>query len=767
MQRALERDSSVSPPSDAAAAARIVIGGRVQGVGFRPFVYRTAMRCGISGYVSNHHGTVEILAQGDADRLDGFIAELLGNAPSLAIPRLILRETAPPVESATFCIKSSVDERGHGVYIPPDYFVCDDCLDELHDPADRRFRHPFINCTQCGPRYTLIHSLPYDRPNTSMRPFALCADCAAEYSNPLDRRFHAEPIACTRCGPRLWFQEGGITTDGDEAALAAAIRALRRGAIVAAKGVGGYHLLCDATNVAAVARLRQRKQRPDKPLAVMFPMRGADGLDGVRDAAIFNDVQATHALHPARPVVLMRKKERGSLADNIAAGLNEIGVMLAYSPLHHLLLNDFGEPLVATSANISGEPVLTVNDEVATRLAGIADAFLHHNREIVRPADDPVYRVINTKVRPLRLGRGNAPLELELATPIRQTVLAVGGHMKNTVALAWDNRVIISPHIGDLGSLRSRQVFEQTINDLQRLYDIDASRIVCDAHRGYASTRWAKRSGKPCVEVFHHHAHASAVAGEFCNEPRWLVFAWDGTGYGEDGTLWGGEALLGRPGAWRRVASMRRFGLPGGDKAGIESWRTAASLCRETGQHWPDAPENSATLHAAFEQGINSPFSSAVGRLFDAAAALTGLVLCNSHDGHAPMRLEAAATGVEAAPIALHDTMDDDGIIRTDWSAIVPMLLAPRRASGERAACFHATLAQTILRQAQAIRDRHGDFAVGLAGGVFQNRILTEQAMHLLDRHDFRTYLPERIPVNDGGLCFGQVIEAQAMLNLP
>ncbi|KAF0192831.1 MAG: hydrogenase maturation protein HypF [Gammaproteobacteria bacterium] len=767
MQRALDLGKNEFPRSGTVAAVRLIIGGRVQGVGFRPFVYRTAVRCGISGHVCNHHGSVEILAQGDADRLDGFIDELLNNAPPLAIPRLILREAALPVASEIFRIKRSADKRGHDVYIPPDYFVCDDCLGELHDPADRRFRHPFINCTQCGPRYTLIDSLPYDRPNTSMRPFELCADCAAEYRDPLDRRFHAEPIACTRCGPRLWFLEGGFTTGGDEAALAAAITALRRGAIVAVKGVGGYHLLCDATNAAAVARLRQRKQRPDKPLAVMFPMRGADGLDGVRHAAIFDDVQATHTLRPARPVVLMKQKERGPLADNIAPGLHEIGVMLPYSPLHHLLLNDFGGPLVATSANISGEPVLTVNVDAQTRLAGIADAFLHHDREIVRPADDPVYRVINAKVRPLRLGRGNAPLELLLATPIRQAVLAVGGHMKNTVALAWDNRVVISPHIGDLGSLRSQQVFEQTINDLQRLYDIDASRIVCDAHPGYASTRWAKRSGKPCIEVFHHQAHASAVAGEFCNEPRWLVFTWDGTGYGEDGTLWGGEALLGRPGTWRRVASMRRFELPGGDKAGIEPWRTAASLCRETGLHWPDAPENSAALNAAFAQGFNSPLSSAVGRLFDASAALTGLVLCNSHDAHAPMRLEAAATGVEAAPIHLADTMDDDGIMRTDWSALVPMLLDPHRVSGERAACFHATLAQTILRQARAIRDRHGDFAVGFAGGVFQNRILTEQAMHLLDRHDFRTYFPERIPVNDGGLCFGQVIEAQAMLNLP
>lgn len=761
MRHALDLDRNDGLRSAAVAAVGIRIGGRVQGVGFRPFAYRTASRLGVTGHIRNGRGAVEILAQGEPGAVETFIGALLNDAPPLAEPRLLQRAPVAPADTTTFRILDSADGSGRDTCMPPDYFVCADCLGELHDPANRRYRYPFINCTQCGPRYTLIGSLPYDRPNTSMQPFDLCDDCAAEYHDPLNRRFHAQPVACPRCGPRLWYQQGAATTDGNEAALQATLAALRAGAIVACKGVGGYHLLCDAAHDSAVARLRRRKHRPDKPLAVMFPLRGADGLDGVREVVAPGATEAAWLLSPARPIVLIAHPQRGGLADAVAPGLREIGVMLPYSPLHHLLLRDFGGPLIATSANISGEPVLTANDEVRTRLAGVADACLHHDRAIVRPADDPVYRVINARARPLRLGRGNAPLELTLAAPLDRPVLAVGGHMKNTVALAWDDRIVMSPHIGDLGSLRGQQVFAQTISDLQRLYDVAAVQIVCDAHPGYASTRWARRSGQPCMAVLHHHAHASAVAGEFADESRWLVFTWDGTGAGADGTLWGGEALLGRPGGWRRVASMRRFALPGGDKASRQPWRSAVSLCRAAGRHWPDAPRDSTAL---LGHGMDAPLSSAVGRLFDAAAALTGLALSSSYDGHAPMLLEAAATGIDAAPLELAHDVDADGVVRTDWAAIVPMLLDSGLTTGARAACFHATLARTILRQAQRLRECHGDFAVGLAGGVFQNRLLTEQAAQLLHQHDFRLYLPERVPLNDGGLSYGQVIEAQARL---
>ena len=439
--------------------------------------------------------------------------------------------------------------------------------------------------------------------------------------------------------------------------------------------------------------------------------------------------------------------------------------MLPYSPLHYLLTDAFNTPLVATSANISGEPVLSDNDDVEMRLAGIADAFVHHNRAIVRPADDPVYRVIVGKPRPLRLGRGNAPLELELPMQLDQPVLAVGGHIKNSVALAWDNRMVISPHIGELTALRSQRVFEQVIEDLQQLYGVEAEIIAHDAHPGYSSTRWARQSRKPLVSVLHHYAHASAVAGEFSDETNWLVFTWDGTGYGGDGTLWGGEALLGHPGCWRRVASMRHFRLPGGEQAIREPWRTAASLCWETGIPWNSAPLQAIALHKVWSSRLDCPASSAVGRLFDAAAALTELLHNASFSGQGPMLLEAAAGNTDATPIVLDCIPDESGVLRTDWAPLVPMLLDTNLSIAQRAACFHTSLAHALRDQARQIRNCHGDFAIGLGGGVFQNRLLTAQIIALLDIDGFRVYLPEKIPVNDGGLSFGQIIEVAGNIN--
>jgi hydrogenase maturation protein HypF len=736
-----------------------MLDGRVQGVGFRPFVYRLAQRYGLKGRVQNLAGQVEIIAAGASPALAAFEAALLHEAPPLARPRILSSETAPAQDFAAFSIVASRSDMPARIHVPPDYFACDDCLRELRDPRDRRYRYPFINCTQCGPRYTLITRLPYDRPNTTLAGFTLCAACRAEYENPLDRRFHAEPVVCPRCGPALQYRAAdGVLLDDTAAALAATVASLRSGRIVAVKGIGGYHLMCDAGNATAVLRLRARKPRPHKPLAVMFPWRGDDGLDAVREALHPDAVQAQLLRDPMRPIVLIPRKPDTALATAIAPGLNDVGAFLPYSPLHHLLLEDFGAPLVATSANISGEPVLTDNAEVEARLPHVAEAFLHHNRPIARPADDPVYRIIAGKPRPLRLGRGSAPLELTLPRALSQPLLAVGGHMKNTIALAWDDRVVISPHIGDLDAPRSLAVFEQVIDDLQALYQISASRIVCDAHPVYASARWARHSALPVQTVLHHHAHASALAGEYPEIKNWLVFTWDGVGYGADGSLWGGEALLGAPGHWRRVASFRPFHLPGGERAGREPWRSAAALCWENGIDWLGKVDDIDLVRQAWTKRINAPATSAVGRLFDAASALLGLIETASFEGQGPMLLEAICAS-DAVGVSLPLMPDAEGVLRSDWAPLVPYLLDEQRSAGERAAGFHASLAQALLDQALALRELRGEFVVGLAGGVFQNHVLTERAVMLLQANGFDVRLAVALPCNDAGISFGQVIE--------
>ncbi|MBW8329093.1 MAG: carbamoyltransferase HypF [Thiobacillus sp.] len=729
----------------------ITIGGRVQGVGFRPFVYRLAHQHDITGWVRNVNGAVEIHAEGTPAQLQRFSDGLLTGAPPLSAPGPLAVAACEPEHAEAFSIRDSETSTGADIHLPPDGFVCADCLTELHDPANRRHRYPFINCTQCGPRYTLITALPYDRPNTAMRDFVLCPDCRQEYGNPLDRRFHAEPIACPVCGPHLQFVSGEETHEGDQAALAATVAALRAGKIVAVKGVGGYHLMCDARNDAAVTTLRARKPRPAKPLAVMFR-----DIDDVRRAVHVPPELEAALASPERPIVLLPRRADVPLSDLIAPGLAEIGCLLPYSPLHDLLLNDFAGPLVATSGNLSGEPVLTDNTEAQTRLSHLADAFLHHNRPIVRPADDPVYRVIAGVPRPLRPGRGSAPLEFELPSPLAEPVLALGSHMKNTVCLAWGTRAVISPHIGELDTARSLDTLAQVAADLQRLYQVHASRLLVDRHPGYGYRRFARDSHLPLTEVWHHPAHASALAWEFPQVDEWIVFAWDGVGLGEDGTLWGGEAFIGAPGRWQRTASFRPFRLPGGDKAGREPWRAAAALLWETGQPAPFAPE---PLHQAWSHRLNSPASSSIGRLFDAAAALCGICTHASFEGEGPMRLEAAASSATGEVVELPLERDATSVWRTDWAPLLPMLTDAARPVAERAARFHLSLAQALVEQAQQLRAQTGTRSVGLTGGVFQNRLLAEAAIERLQAAGFSVHLPRRVPVNDAGLSFGLVIE--------
>jgi hydrogenase maturation protein HypF len=753
-------------------ALRLRLAGHVQGVGFRPFVYRLARELELSGSVRNLHGEVEVLVCGRQRDVERFTGEVITRAPPLARPRLLAAEATPLASQEGFAILDSAAGESAQVFVPPDSFTCDACLAELTDPASRRYRYPFINCTQCGPRYTLIEALPYDRANTTMAGFALCAPCREEYENPLDRRFHAEPVACAACGPAVWLEEGApapgaepaITARGEQA-LARAVALLLAGGILAMKGVGGYHLICDATSEAAVSRLRARKRRPDKPLAVMFPQSGADGLAAIRDELELTDLEARALISPARPIVLTHRRPGSRLAHRIAPGLGEVGAFLPYSPLHHLLLADIGRPLVATSGNVSGEPVVTGVADARDRLGPVVDASLHHDRPIARPADDSVVRCVLGRVRAVRLGRGLAPLELWLPWRLEHPVLATGGHLKTTIALAWENRVVVSPHIADMGTARSERVFGQVAEDLQRLYGVRASEVVCDAHPDYSTTQWAERSGLGVTRVLHHHAHASAAAGEAgAVDGPLLVFAWDGTGLGEDGELWGGETFLGSPGEWRRVASLRPFRLPGGDLAARAPWRAAAGLCWEAGAALPGAQPD-ALVHRAWRQHVNAPPTSAVGRLFDAAAALVLGVRETSYEGQAPMMLEAAAGRAEGAEPAIAHTpplplrVDAAGLARIDWEPLLAALLEKDRPPEDRAAGFHATLAASIVAVALRERRASGVERVALTGGVFQNARLAGLAYQGLTGQGFEVFSSESLPCNDGGLSYGQILE--------
>ena len=759
------------------SARLITLSGQVQGVGFRPFIYRLATKHQLSGWIRNCIGIVAIHVQGQTLDIDNFLSDIFNKKPPLAKPKLESDKQTDVSGFEDFSILDSENQGEANISVPNDLYLCDDCLAELNDPENRRYRYPFINCTQCGPRYTLIRRLPYDRPNTTMAEFTLCPSCLAEYESPDNRRFHAEPVACPDCGPSLTFHINSselnktVCNDNDSA-LEHAVEAFRQGKVVAVKGIGGYHLMCDATNSEAVARLRVNKPRPDKPLAVMFPSP-ADNPFGVAELSVtLKQDDKSFLLLPGRSILLVAKKQDSVLSEQIAPGLNEVGMMLPYSPLHHLLLNDFAKPLVATSANISGEPVLTSNQDVEKRLAHVADACLHHNRPIARPADDPVYKTIANKPRPIRTGRGSAPVELMLPFELAHPILAVGAHMKNTVTLAWKNRAVISPHIGEMNTPRTFDVFENTINDLQDLYDVRAELIICDAHPEYTSTRWANKQNLPVKKVYHHHAHASASYYEcesaLAIDEAILAFTWDGVGYGEDGTLWGGETFLGKPNEWLRVASMKPFYLPGADKAGREPWRSAAALCWEIGLPFEDIPVEYSLLKQAWLRKINSPKSTSVGRLFDAVAALTGVRIQASFEGQGPMELEALCSSLadNANEFVDIDLEESYNLLKINWKSLIIEMIDSTLSVSQRSAVLHNSLAHNILKQAKIFRQKHGVNTVSLCGGVFQNKVLSEQAMALLSANGFTVCLPELIPVNDAGISFGQVMEYGYMQNI-
>ena len=712
---------------------RVALYGAVQGVGFRPFVYRLATEMGLDGWVLNSSAGLVVEVDGTPDELERFLRRLEAERPAAAV--VLAREVSylAPGGFTGFEIVASDQGSEKSAAVLPDLATCPQCLAELFDPANRRFQYPFTNCTQCGPRYSIILDIPYDRPNTTMRGFTLCPDCRREYTDPRDRRFHAQPNACPKCGPRLTMEIGEA---GGEIAA---------GRILALKGIGGFQLLVDARNQEAVARLRRLKHREEKPFALMMP-----SIETVREHCLVSAEEERVLASAAAPIVLLRPRQAGKpvpLAPNVAHNSPYLGVMLPYSSLHHLLMRACPFPVVATSGNLSDEPIAIENDDARRRLGGIADAFLMHDRPVARPCDDSVVRVTRGRENVMRRARGYAPLPVRVDREL-PPVLAVGGHLKNTVAIAVGRQVFLSQHVGDLDTPEARRAFENAIDDLCRLYRFKPESVACDLHPDYASTRWALGSGLPVVRVQHHHAHAAACAAENAIRGPYLAVSWDGTGYGLDGTVWGGEIFLAEEDRFERVGHLRQFRLPGGEAAIKEGWRSEASLLYET--FGPQAVED-AVLRRMIERGVNAPLTSSVGRLFDVVASMAGVARESRFEGQAAMLLERAVDGaniVDGYPLPVRDGV-------ADWA---PLIEAVRRdvergeAQASIAARFHNALAEWIAEAAA----RSGVRQVALSGGVFQNGYLVERAAALLEGRGFAVYTHQRVPANDGGIALGQ-----------
>jgi hydrogenase maturation protein HypF len=794
----------------------ITVRGVVQGVGFRPFVYNMARRLGLRGWVYNEASAVRMEVQGGCDALKQFLDVLENHAPpqaaidSLEVAEIPIVSASQNADSAAFEIRESNEQALPRPTIPADLATCADCLTEINDPNQRRYQYPFTNCTNCGPRWSIIRELPYDRSRTSMAGFAMCPECEAEYRNPSDRRFHAQPIACPRCGPRLQLldPQGHELAVGD-AALRATAEALLAGRIVALKGLGGFQLLVDATNAEAVARLRQRKHRPDRPFAVM-----ATSLDSVRQYCEVDDSEARILASHQSPIVLMQG--RGGLArilpivDGVAPGNPYLGI----------LMQAVARPVVCTSGNLAEEPMVIATEDALRRLGPIADLVLTHNRPIVRPVDDSIVRVgmeeRHDGIHVLRRARGFAPLPLRIAIPMptdhrnllaeeASSVLAVGGHLKNTVALCLGTpqsrelredaaaaQVVMSSHIGDLDSIRSVEVFRTAIDDLLGFFHAKPQVIACDLHPDYASTRHAEtlasRWGIPLLRVQHHHAHVAACMAENGLAGAVLGLAWDGTGYGTDGSIWGGEALLCERGSFERVAHLRTFALPGGDRAVRQPRRSAFALLHEIlGEHASEAvatlfaPNDLNLLNTMLARRLQSPRTSSMGRLFDGVAALCGLPPVISFEGQAAMALEFAAEATEAAGDAMAESDTEayafalrpgeasqsnqptKSPLVVDWEPVVRRVLDDRARgipAGRIASRFHNALANMALEVAVRIGCRQ----IALTGGCFQNALLANRVQKRLAAGGFDVYTHRRTPPGDGGIALGQAFLALQQL---
>lgn len=720
--------------------------GTVQGVGFRPFVFRLATELGLSGWVRNSAQGAVVDVEGTAAALAAFARRLHQDKPAACWIAGQEVSVLEPRGWTGFRIEESEAAPGKTAFLLPDLATCPECLAEIRQPGERRHNYPFTNCTNCGPRYTILTGIPYDRPQTTMAGFPLCEACTAEYRDPHDRRFHAQPVACPVCGPRL------------DVSVAEAADALRAGRIVALKGIGGFQLLCDARSSEAVARLRERKHREQKPFAAMFPT-----LEAVRQCAEVTASEAALLQGSAAPIVLLRADASGGLAANVCGASPYIGAMLPYSPLHHLLLEACGFPLVATSGNRSDEPIAIANDEAWERLADIADVFVTHNRPIARPCDDSVVRASRAGrgETVLRRARGYAPLPVMVRHPLPR-VLALGAHLKNTVAIALGRQVHLSQHIGDLETAEAFHHFERTIADLCRLYEFQPELVACDMHPGYVSTQHADTLGLPVVRLQHHMAHIAACAAENDVEEPYLGVAWDGTGYGTDGTIWGSEFFLVSEGEYRRVAHLRPFRLPGGESAIRDCRRTALSLLHEAGLPIEAAgvePAQCRLLLQMLERRLNSPITTSAGRLFDAVAVLSGIAHRNAFEGQAPMHLEAAITPGPVGDPYPHPVRTVDGRMQLDWAPMLEEIIAHNKDAPRR---FHLTLAAWITAVACELAVPR----VVLSGGCFQNAWLTDATITSLEHAGHRVFTHQRVPPNDGGIALGQAVLA-ARVSLP
>jgi hydrogenase maturation protein HypF len=763
-----------------ATRMQLKIEGIVQGVGFRPFVFRAARELGLAGWIMNGTDGVLIEAEGTADAVDRLLERLRTDCPPGANIERITVRSIPAVGDAAFTIQPSREAGTKQLAMSPDLATCADCLVELFDPTDRRFHYPWLSCAQCGPRMSMVTSVPYDRANTTMSRFVLCEACRAEYDAPDNRRFHAESTACSACGPTvaLWGTDGKVLAEGEEA-LKRTCRIIRDGGVVAVKGIGGFHLWVDATSEKAVQSLRARKRRAHKPFAVMFP-----ALETIRACCILSPGEAEWLTSPSAPIVILERREQASLAEGIAPGNRTVGAMLPSAPVHHLLMRELAIPVVATSGNLSDEPIVTDEQEAVGRLAGIADAFLFHDRPIARPMDDSVVRMAKSGPLILRRARGLVPRAIRLpescARLVQGPVLAVGGHLKNTVALLDADHVLLSQHLGDLSTLETEHAVRQAIDDLQWLLNVKPLAVACDLHPDYRSTRLAEelagRWHAPLIRVQHHHAHVAACMAEHGVTGEVLGVAWDGAGYGTDGSLWGGEFLAATYGDCRRVAHLHPFPLPGGEQAAREPRRAALAVRWETFGAQPGGAgveqeygwnEQEQLLVAMLARRIHSPITTSMGRLFDAVASMLGLCQVATFEGQAAMALEQEAMKAsasihgkdEAYPIPLIAQEDEPQRWVADWRPMIERIADELSRGTERSLIayrFHRALAELIGQMAGRVGLRQ----VVLTGGCFQNALLVDLARERLESAGFIALTHRAVPANDGGLALGQAVIA-------
>ena len=775
----------------------LAVAGVVQGVGFRPFVYQLAVRHGLGGWVLNDAEGVKIEVEGPWEAINRFVHDLQTELPPLAQIADLVQTFVPSFGETAFIIRESRAGAERSALISPDTNVCADCLRELFDPADRRFRYPFINCTNCGPRYTIVTDIPYDRPNTTMKDFPMCALCSREYHDPADRRFHAQPVACPACGPAvaLW-DPAGRRLDVPDPIRETAAR-LKRGEILAIKGLGGFHLACDATNEETLRELRRRKRREEKPFAVM-----SNDLENVMQYAEADEAERELLLSFRRPIVLLRKREPERLAPSVAPRNRSYGVMLPCTPIQHLLLAEGSgatalprqtgaalarsascAALVMTSANLTDEPLCISNSEAVERLRGIADGFLVHNRDICARSDDSIVRVMAGGERLLRRARGYVPLPIALKRD-GPKILAVGAELKGAICLTKGRNAFLGQHLGDLKNAQALHFFEETVAHLCRILEIEPEVVAHDLHPDYFSTRHAKRlKGRPLVGVQHHHAHIAAVLAERGEEGPVLGVALDGAGFGSDGTIWGGEFLIVDLRDFRRVGHLAAMPLPGGDAAVAEPWRTAvAYLHAAFGPEWADldipfvqrmdksAQRTSRDMRRArlvvqmIESRVNTPFTTSTGRLFDAVASLLGICDRNTHEGQAPMELEAAADeGVtNALPFEIRRA---NGAFLLDPGSYIRSVVQRVRENAPAetvSAEFHNGLRNGVVAMCERIREAEKISCVALSGGVFQNKLLFERAVRELERKEFRVLTHQLVPPNDGCIALGQAAVARA-----